>query len=379
MKPFITLLSAILFLFNIAGAQYFQGSAAKDPSDVNNMKIAFKMKPTGNITTGISYIEAAFRYATAGIPALVITNITSNTATFPGLAIQRFTPDYVAGGYTYVKFVFNTATIQTAQYTAGTEYQLFTITTSLPASAAPNFEMISNLALGQYQFGVVDGAGNLLDPGAGAQLYGPGFTITGNDHILRISGTQGPLPVKFSNFSVGKSDNNSLLTWTVENQDAGTSYFDIERSWNGSDFTRIGTVRANPATGTHATYTFTDVNARINASAHFIYYRIKQVDIDNKFVYTGIRNIVINNSMDASLYPNPASKSTLLSFYCSAPDNISIHIINLEGKKLRTVEFSGTSGLNQKRIDIADLPAGMYNVVLHGGGYVKTLQFIKVK
>lgn len=375
MKQFITVFSAVLF-FHLAAAQYFQGSAAKDASNVTNLKIAFKMKPTGNITTAISYIEAAFRYPTASTPSFTITDITSNTAVFPGLDMKRLTPDYIANGYTYVKFVFNTGTIQTAQYASGNEYPLFTITTSLPATAMPNFDMISNLVLAQYQFGVVDGGGNLLDPGTGPQLYGPGFYIMGNDHILPM--IDRTVPVQFGSFTVNKTEKGALLTWRVENQDAGTSRFEVQRGLNGIDFVTLQTIGVDSTAGARATYSFRDVNTGSMGSAAMLYYRIKQIDKDGRFVYTEVRSFSLNSkSLGIRLYPNPALENIQLSLDLHAATTVNINIVDANGKLVKQLDFSGVPGSNREHIDVSKLSKGMYQVVIKAGEITETVKLLK--
>ena len=91
-------------------AQYFQGTFV----NVGN-KLSFRMKPTADITTAISYLEVAFRYNTATTPAFTVNNLTQNAINFPGLSMQRLA-DFSDGTYTYVKFVHNTSTIASRTY-----------------------------------------------------------------------------------------------------------------------------------------------------------------------------------------------------------------------------------------------------------------------
>lgn len=378
MKQLIPFLTSLLLLPNVVRAQYFQGSFSKDQSDAVNLKMVFKMRPTGALTTAISYMEAAFRYPTAATPAFSVTNIASNTATFPGLSFQRFLPDYVSGGYTYVKFVFNTATVSSATYTPGMDYSLFTVTTSLPAGAMPQFDMVSNLVLGQYQFGVVNGAGNLIAPGTGPQLYGPGFTLVGNDHILPLFPSIIPTPVTFSAFKVIRKDATAVLTWAVEGQDGRSSHFEVERSVNGIAFSKIGTVGINLSSGSGATYTFTDANPGLNKSAPRAYYRIKQLDKDGKFIYTEIRSVKPGDKdFGIVLYPSPASQKVWLSFEMDAVETLSINVINANGATLRKIGFMSAKGRNQKEIDVAKFSCGVYNVVISGHGWTEAVKFVK--
>ncbi len=374
MKKIITLLAISLLFINGINAQYFKGSFQKDITDNVNLKIAFMIKPIANITTQISYMEAAFRFPTSTTPAFTITNISSNATLFPGLSFQRFTPDYAADGFTYYKFVFNTAIVSSAVYNSTTDYPLFSITTSLPAAAKPAFEMISNLVVNEYQFGTVDGAGNFKDPNADDQLYGPGFHIIGNDHILPLFA--GPLPVTFRSFTVVKRDADAQLNWSVENQDANTSHYIVERSVNGLEFTSLKNITANFSLGTRASYQFKDMNVTA-LSEPIAYYRVKQVDKDGRFVYTNILKIKLNNQRESQLYPNPASNKAMVSFYLQTAQKVIIMITDASGKAVQQIKFMGVSGMNQQNIDVSKLPAGSYKLSIHTGESVETLQLVK--
>ena len=361
-----------MLILNIATAQFFQGTFQRDVTDIVNLKIAFKMKPTAAITSQISYMEAAFRFPTATTPAFTITNISTNTVAFPGINFQRFTPDFAADGFTYYKFVMNTSIVPSASYAPALEYTLFTITTSLPATETPAFEMASNLLLAQYQFGAVNGAGVFISPGNSAQLYGPGFQTSGDNHILPLFNTI--LPVHFKSFSVVRKNNDALLLWVAENQDANTSYFMIERSLDGSLFSLVERVEASNRTST-VSYTYTDRNA-LSHGKHIIYYRIKQVDKDGKFIYTEIRSIKLNSKANTTVYPNPMRDEALVSFTLPVLQKVSILVIDATGKTLMQFQFEGLVGLNQQKIEVTNLAVGTYKLLVKTETGIETLRLV---
>ena len=346
MKKIITLFTIIFLFINGISAQFFQGSFERDVTDNVNLKISFKMKPTNGITTQISYMEAAFRFPTNTTPAFMITNISSNTVLFPGLSFQRFTPDYAADGYTYYKFVFNSAIVSSVGYTV-TDYQLFNITTSLPATSKPAFEMISNFPTNEYNFGTVDGAGNFITPNEAEQLYGPGFYISGDDHILPLFA--GPLPVTFRSFTVVKKDKDAQLDWRVENQEAGTSHYIIERSVDGNKFTSVETIAAKFSSGTEEHYQYKDLNIT-DLLQEVIYYRIKQVDKDGRYAYTNILKIRLESQKLVQIYPNPVRDKTIVSFSLKTPQKVIIVLMNINGKVIQQTTLKGSTGINHQNL-----------------------------
>ncbi len=374
MKQLIIIFTAIILLAGSTNAQFFQGSFQKDVADVMNLKISFKLKSTAAINTQIAYMEAAFRFPTATTPAFTITNISSNTTAFPGLAFQRLTPDYSADGFTYFRFVFNTAIVPANTYAAGAEYDLFSITTSLPAAAVPVFEMISNLDLELYQFGTVNGLGVFMSPGSSNQLFGPGFYKSGSNHILPLFA--GPLPVLFTNFTLVKKDNDALLQWDVANQDASTSHYEIERSSNGMNFEKVMQVAADLAI---MSYTATDAGIT-SFGKNILYYRIKQVDKDGRFVYTAIKNIkLLQKGNAAGLHPNPANQMATLSFYLEAKDKVTISVIDASGKVMEASTITGIAGNNQVKLQLERFSPGSYKVVVKKEGGSETLKLVIVR
>ena len=278
MKKIFLLLSISLFSVAAGYSQYFQGTFTNSGNT-----LIFKMKPSANLTTAISYLEFSFRYLTSGAPTFSIGSLV-NGAAFSGISMQRRT-DYVSGAYTYVRYVHNTSTIGSITYLTATEYEICRFNLIGPA-AVEDFEMSSDLIdpSNETVFGVVDGSGNFIDPGINNQLYGPGFYISGNLQLVPLANV--PIPVKFTGFTAIKKGENGLLNWQVENETAITDQYMVERSLNGRDFTSIANV-AIKGTGSTNVYDYTDNNLKALRS-DIIYYRIKQLDKDGKFAYTEI-------------------------------------------------------------------------------------------
>ncbi|MEP6675221.1 MAG: T9SS type A sorting domain-containing protein [Ferruginibacter sp.] len=377
-KIFIVLFGIVLSFSGVA--QYFQGSFTKDVNNSTNYKISFKMKPTATMTTAISYIEVAFRYPTSGTPAFVVNSITSNNVNFPNLAMQRFPPDYNDGTYTYVKFVHNTATVPSATYTSGTEYEIFNVVLNTanpgPDAVIPQIEMVSNLVLQNYQFGVLDGAGNLLDPGAGAELYGPGFSINGQTHILPLANVT--VPVKFTGFTATKRNDDAVLNWTVENESSITDRYEIERSLNAVDFTKIATV-APKYSGSSNVYDATDLRLSSVRTNGAIYYRIKQIDKDGKFIYSEIKSVRMDKGLVISTYPNPVKDVTTVTLDLLEAADVSIAVNDAAGKELQKITIKGQKGINTKKVDLGAYAAGTYLLKVSIGSDVKTLSVVKAQ
>ncbi len=205
-----------------------------------------------------------------------------------------------------------------------------------------------------------------------------------NGFSYNLDGTQGTdissatliastTPVKLSSFSVTSKNNEALLSWSVENQDASSSHFEIERSKNGIDFTDVGTVNATANSGESYSYTDNNIN-----SAGAIYYRLKMVDKDGQFAYSDIKAVQFGNAAFAvSLYPNPVQNLTKLKVTLDQPQVIKVSVNNALGNLVKQFEIAGQKGSNEKSIDLSSVPAGSYMIRIQAGQNQKTLSVIK--
>ena len=348
---------------------------------LGNYQLVFKMKPTDGISTSISRLQLAFRYPTASTPSFTVSNIVSNTTNFPGLNIQRL-PDFVEGGYTYVKFIHNTAIIASAIYSPTAEYNIFTLKLN-GVGTIPQLEMVSDFfsPSQNYIFEVANGLGLPLDPGGdpllSSELYGPGFTVILNKHLLPL--TSLILPIKFADFTATKKANDGILNWSAENESNLTATYEIERSFNGVDFKKFELVAPKNNGLSSNDYTLTDFNLSSLKSSGVIYYRIKQIDVDGKFVYSVIRTLVLEPSKSLiSVSPNPVKDITSVRFNLEKEELISMLLIDANGKQIQQLQVQGIKGLNNKTISMANLSSGTYQLIVKTNAEIKTISIVKV-
>ncbi len=205
------------------------------------------------------------------------------------------------------------------------------------------------------------------------------YDITGETQGTGISTATilaGPLPIKLSDFTANEKNGNTVLNWSVENQDAQSSHFEIERSFNGTDFENIGAVNLNGNAINN--YSYTDENINISNPGAIVYYRLKMVDKDGQFTYSEIKNIKLyNKGLGISLYPNPAKNSSKLNLNLDNPDVVRISITNVLGKQVSHKEYSGQKGLNQYNINLSKVGAGSYIIKIQANNKIQTIPLIK--
>lgn len=182
-------------------------------------------------------------------------------------------------------------------------------------------------------------------------------------------GGNAPLPVTLVSFSARTSGSVNVLNWeTATEKDADR--FEIERSYNGRTFEKIGSVKAAGTSSQAKQYGFEDKNPE----GALQYYRLKQLDIDGTTTFSKVvtvnRNQVENNFL---LYPNPATE--LITVRKDFATSVSIHIFDLSGKEL--IKYENLHGTEVK-LDISRLPIGTYQMVLGADGVRTTTKFMKI-
>lgn len=140
-----------------------------------------------------------------------------------------------------------------------------------------------------------------------------------------VSVTTGALPVKLIKFVASTDLRSVILNWATASE-ADNKGFEIERSTNGTDFVKIGTVNGNGISQKTINYSFTDLAPEVGTS----YYRLKQVDYNGKYEYSGIRAVSFTmEGSTISFYPNPAKE--MLNF---SKEVKHVAIFSLNGTKI---------------------------------------------
>ena len=92
------------------------------------------------------------------------------------------------------------------------------------------------------------------------------------------------IPVELMSFN-GKVQNktDAALNWQTASE-RGNAFFDIERSFDGTKFEKIGQIKGNGTSNTPHFYNFIDRNV----ANGFVYYRLRQTDFDGKEVLSNV-------------------------------------------------------------------------------------------
>jgi hypothetical protein len=171
------------------------------------------------------------------------------------------------------------------------------------------------------------------------------FTTYGRG-VWDLALTSQPLPVEWLGFQAkAQPDKSVLLNWTVGNA-KGSEYFDIQRSYDGISFEKIG---QKTDKGSSAAYDYLDLIPRPGTN----YYRLKQVDDNGFFSFSPTIAVEIDGTPALRLYPSIASAGTPLRVNTDEPAGYLVRLFGTNGQQVWSAQ------LEQQPV-LPALSAGIY-------------------
>lgn len=383
-KNIIIALFALLIITGTSSAQFAAGY-----SQVGNV-LTFKLKPSVTTTTGFTVIEFFVRYPTSTAPFTYGT-VSLNSTNFPGMLatgvpgsgsweIERNNAAYVIPGYN-VDHIFYTGTASTTRsYTAGTEYDVITVALQSATAGTVDMEFVHQDSEANFYLALTSETGSDLREASQSSYFFPNTTTLAGPggSTIYLSALTAVVPVKFVGFNVTKNNNNALLNWSVENENANTANYEVELSANGVNFEKVATIAPFNNGRAANSYNFTQQNLSSIRNSGVIYFRIKQIDRDGKFVYTEIKSVRLDGKTFAvNAFPNPVKDYTKVTIDLVDNTPINIAIVDAAGKQVDAIQLQGIKGVNVKSINMSTFASGSYLIKVQAGTELKTIAVVK--
>jgi hypothetical protein len=185
------------------------------------------------------------------------------------------------------------------------------------------------------------------------------------------------LPVTWAGFDAVAKESGNDLTWKTASE-VNTSHFEVEYSYDGINYNKSAIkVPAAGSSQTIQTYNYTHKDV-----STFVYYRIKQVDMDSRFDYSATKLVKRTDAktFQVSVYPIPVLDDQVLNVEVKAIDksDLFITILDMNGRivKSRTTKPTTNSILVEK-INVSNLSNGLYQVVIQNGQGKEVVKFSK--
>jgi len=211
------------------------------------------------------------------------------------------------------------------------------------------------------------------EPGSKSN-YGLDSTITAtfntgfSGFAIGIPGVS--LPVTWLDITARLQQGNVLIGWATASE-SNTSYFEVEVSADGNNYTALGKVNARGNSNARADYTW----IHTLPPGGTLFYRVRQVDKDGKFSYSSVVSInVAVSKAKPFVYPVPA-KSTLMVNFGQIATGVHWKILTADMKHTGRAGV-GTNAM-QQQIDISSLANGLYFISITMKDSVEVLRFVK--
>lgn len=174
-----------------------------------------------------------------------------------------------------------------------------------------------------------------------------------------------PLPLMLTNLTVQSTGDGQVnLRWTTS-MESNTSHFEVERSVDGKNFTRIGRVESAGNSNTLRSYSMVDGTG----GEETLYYRLKMMDRDARFEYSPTKKISLaQRGLKFQLTPNPVLTTANLRIDGQARGNMSLSLFNQTGARVRDWTVTKNASTLTHTISLEGLPAGLYLLSVKGDG-----------
>lgn len=192
--------------------------------------------------------------------------------------------------------------------------------------------------------------------------------------VLALQNDALALPLSLQGFRGQVQGSDVLLQWRTASEQ-NTAAFHIERRVDGGNFQTIGMVAAAGTSVQVQHYSFTDKEPLVGKN----YYRLKVMDLDGRISYSVIVGIQFVNDGAARLavFPNPVQQVLQVRFSTAEHDKVNLQIINGAGLVVKTGQYVSTGPMLSIPVDVRELGAGFYTLLVTGKHGRAVKSFIK--
>jgi hypothetical protein len=180
------------------------------------------------------------------------------------------------------------------------------------------------------------------------------------------------LPVNLVSFNARKVGSSVHLNWTTATE-VNSSFFTLERSLDGRNFSQVARIDAAGNSTVERTYSHVDGDI---PATRYVYYRLLQTDKDGKVQQFGVRKVFVGNQgFEIKAYPTITSGQLTLEVQGITNERIDIRVVDVSGKVLMR-QFMAP---RQNRLDlqVGRLAKGVYLIQASSESYQHVTKFVK--
>jgi hypothetical protein len=198
----------------------------------------------------------------------------------------------------------------------------------------------------------------------------------------------GILPVELISFAATISGTGVLLNWSTATE-VNNYGFEIQRNnpppsplpgREENGWVTIGFIDGHGNSNSPKQYSFSDESVTKGNYS----YRLKQIDLDGKFEYSGVVEVEIDTSPKefslAQNYPNPFNPTTTIKYQIPNAGNVSLKIYDVLGAEVMTlVNTTQAKGRYEVNFDASQLASDVYIYRIQANDYVASRKMMLLK
>ncbi len=173
-----------------------------------------------------------------------------------------------------------------------------------------------------------------------------------------------PVPVTWLSFDVhANGPQSAKLLWSTATE-INNKGFEVERSYNGSEFEKIGFVEGIGNSSAISDYQYIDLSIAANQSK--VFYRLKQIDFNGEFEYSEVKSLDLD-IINPTITPNPTTGVVYLSGLSEFNGGqYTLTILDAQGKEIERSSILIKNSSEQTRLDLSNFKKGVYIIRVEG-------------
>ena len=193
--------------------------------------------------------------------------------------------------------------------------------------------------------------------------------------VLPSLQSKSTLPIHLISFQGNMNKNNKVtLNWTVADNEIANK-FEVERSFNGRDYTTVGVVFASEKMGTE-NYMFYETTSGTDK----VMYRLKMIDKHHEVDYSRILIFQLKSTTtnNIKIIGNPVNDKLTFSFTSPATQMVDVKVYDVSGKMLLNNKVNSLEGSNVISLPLSStFKPGMYVIEVNSGTELQSSKFVK--
>ncbi|MEM1220388.1 MAG: hypothetical protein AAGH79_15810 [Bacteroidota bacterium] len=184
------------------------------------------------------------------------------------------------------------------------------------------------------------------------------------------------VPVEFLYFRGGVTEGGVLLEWATATETDNEGFF-VERSFDGQVFKEVAQIQGAGNSQAELYYSYMDRTPSRENFAGPIYYRLKQVDFDGAFEYSGLISLDIRPLAPLSIdRAGTYADALYLSFSQAYQSSLELRLLTINGDQIISEKVTRSAGQHEWVIPLHSLVAGIYLVQIHNGAQIVTQRLV---